>query len=54
MRILDEVNRSLSLLPVFVILRPQTASQGACSEIKRMIRGLGDETSLTYSQTLNM
>ena len=22
--------------------------------VKRMIRGLGDETSLTYSQTLNM
>jgi hypothetical protein len=31
---LDQVNRSLSLLPLLVFPRPQTASQGACSEIK--------------------
>jgi len=30
---LDQVNRSSSLLPLLVIPRPQTASQGDCSEI---------------------
>jgi len=49
-----KTNRTICLLVQSEVSLRIAEARRQFYEVKRMIRGLGDETSLTYSQTLNV